>query len=67
METRSTIQALFILYFASGPESESGLESELTRSPESESESEQPHHDSAPLIEIFRNIQVYGSEVSSIA
>ena len=41
-----TIKVLFILYFVSDPESES------IRSPESEleSESEQSHHDSAPLI-----------------
>ena len=51
---RSTIKMLFILYFESGPESESESEpeSESIRSPESESESEseQPHHDSAPLV-----------------
>ena len=41
-----------LLYFVSGPESESESEpeSESIRSPESESESEQPHHDSASLI-----------------
>ena len=59
VEIRSTIKVLFILNFASGPESESESESESepepgsepTRSPESESEleSEQPHYDSAPL------------------
>ena len=49
-EIRSTIKVLFILYFASGPESESEPESEPTRSPESEPESELPHHDSAPLV-----------------
>ena len=50
-ETRSTIQVLFMLYFVSGPESESESEpkSESIRSPESEPESEQPYHDSAPL------------------
>ena len=54
-EARSTIKLLFILYFVSGPgsesESKSVPESESIRSPksESESESEQPHHDSAPL------------------
>ena len=40
-----TKQLLFV-NFLSDPESES----EPTRSPESESESEQPHHDSAPLL-----------------
>ena len=53
-EARSTIKMLFILYFVSGPESESESEpeSESIRSPESESEpeSEQPHHDSASLV-----------------
>ena len=44
-ETPSTIKMLFILYFVSGPESEP----ESIRNPESESESEQPHHDSAHL------------------
>ena len=50
-ETHSTITVLFILYFVSDPGSESELESESIRSPESEpeSESEQPHHDSASL------------------
>ena len=52
-DTRSTIKVLFILYFVSGleseSESESEPESEPIRSPAlgSESESEQPHHDSA--------------------
>ena len=46
-ETRSTIKVLFSLYFVSDPESESEPESESIRSPESESE--QRHHDSAPL------------------
>ena len=45
---RSTIKVLFILHFVSGPESESEPESESIMSPESESE--QPHHDSAPLL-----------------
>ena len=45
-ETRLTIKVFFILYFVSDPESESVL----VMSPESESEPEQPHHDSAPLI-----------------
>ena len=45
-KTRSTTKMLFILHFLSDPESES----EPTRSPESESESEQPHYDSAPLV-----------------
>ena len=53
MKTRSTIKVLFISYFVSGPESESEFEpeSESIRSPDSEleSESEQPHHDSATL------------------
>ena len=51
VETRLTIKVLFILYFVSDPE----LELESTRSPESEpeSESEQPHHDSAPLFSIY--------------
>ena len=46
-ETRLTIAVLCILYLVSDPESES----ESIRGPESEpkSESEQPHHDSAPL------------------
>ena len=52
-ETRSTIKVLFSLYLALDPESESESEpeSESIRSPESESEleSEQYHHDSAPL------------------
>ena len=43
MEIRPTIKALFIVYFVSEPESES------IKSPESESESERPHNDSAPL------------------
>ena len=43
-ETPSTIKVLFVLYFVSVPESES------IRSPESEWESKQPHHDSAPLL-----------------
>ena len=47
-KTRSTIKVLFSLYFVSDPESESEPESESIKSPESESE--QPHHDSAPLI-----------------
>ena len=47
-ETRSTTKVLSILYFVSDPESESELESGLIMSPESESE--QPHHDSAPLV-----------------
>ena len=47
---RSTIKVLFILYFVSDPESEWEPESESIRSPELESESEQPHHDSAPLL-----------------
>ena len=50
-ETPSTIKMLFILYFASGPESEP----ESIRRPESESESEQPHQDSAPLVQRHRN------------
>ena len=51
-ETYSTIKVLFILYFASGPESESEMESEPIKSPESEPEpeSEQSHHDSAHLV-----------------
>ena len=49
-ETHSTIKVLLILYFASDPGSEP--ESESIRSAEPESESEQPHHDSAPLIGI---------------
>ena len=50
-ETRSTTRVLFILHFVSGPELESVPESELIKGRESElgSESEQPHHDSAPL------------------
>ena len=40
---------LFILNFVSDPESESESEPESIMSPESESE--QPHHDSAPLVE----------------
>ena len=44
----------YLLYFVLGPESESESEpeSESIRSPESEleSESEQPYHDSAPLM-----------------
>ena len=58
-ETRSTIKVLLILYFVSDPESES--ESESIRSPESESK--QPHHDSAPLVKILttgRVISMYG-------
>ena len=45
-ETCSTVKVLFSLYFVSDTESES------IRSPESEleSESEQRHHDSAPLL-----------------
>ena len=43
-KTRSTTKMLFILHFLSEPESKS----EPTRTPESESE--QPHHDSAPLL-----------------
>ena len=39
----------FSLYFLSDPESES--ESESVRSPESGSESEQRHHDSATLVQ----------------
>ena len=49
-ETRSTVKVLFILYLASDPESELEPESESIRNPESELESEQPHHDSAPLL-----------------
>ena len=48
--TRSTIKVLFILYFVLDPASES----ESIRSPETESESEQPNHDSAPLHDTFR-------------
>ena len=48
-ETRSTIKALFILYFISDQESGSESESEPIRNLESEPESEQPHHDSEPL------------------
>ena len=52
METRSTIKVLFILYFASAPESESESEpeSESIWHPESEpeSESEQPYHTTTP-------------------
>ena len=59
-KTCSTIKVLFILYFVSGPESESESEPELEsiRNPESESESEseQPHHDSAPLLVIMDSI-----------
>ena len=47
-ETSSTIKVLFILYFASDPELES--KSESISSAKWESESEQPHHDSAPLL-----------------
>ena len=50
-ETRSTIKVLFyISYRTRTPESES--EPESIRSPESdpESELEQPHHDTAPLL-----------------
>ena len=43
VKTRSTIKVLSILYFVSGPESEP------------ESGSEQPHHDSAPLVSKFRS------------
>ena len=49
-KTRSTIKLLFILYFASGPESEPVSESIRSLESESESESEQPRHDSAPLL-----------------
>ena len=44
-EILSTIKVLFISYFVSNPESEP--EPESITSPEPESE--QPHHDSAPL------------------
>ena len=47
-EIRWTIKCYFIFYFVSDPESES--ESEPTRSPDWESESEEPHHDSTPLV-----------------
>ena len=52
-ETHLAMKVLFVLYFLSDPESESEPESELIRSPTSkpESESEQPHHDSAPLVQ----------------
>ena len=51
-ETHSTIQVLYFSYFASNPESESEPEpeSESIRNPESDPESEQPHHDSAALV-----------------
>ena len=41
------LSVLFMLYFVSDPESES------IRSPEPESESEQPHHDSAPCLSVW--------------
>ena len=44
------IKVLFISYFVSNPGSESASESELIRKPEWQSESEQSHHDSAPLV-----------------
>ena len=53
-ETRSTTEVLFILYFVSDPESESESEPEsesiIRPVSEPESVSEQPHHDSAPLL-----------------
>ena len=51
-DTHSNIKVLLILYIESDPESESESGPESIRSPESEpkSESEQPHHDSAPLL-----------------
>ena len=48
-ETRSTVKMLFILYFASDPESESKPESIRSQESEPESESEQHHHDSVPF------------------
>ena len=53
--TRPIIEVLFVLYFVSNQESESEPEPESIRSPESEPESEQPYHDSAPLVESVNN------------
>ena len=49
-KTRSTIKVLFMLYLVSGLESESELESE----------SQQPHHDSAPLYQTIFVGSLYG-------
>ena len=65
-ETRSTIKVSFILYFVSDLESESEPESESIRNPESEPESKQPHHHSAPLIRSFNKFANFKIKITTL-